>query len=115
MDGIELIRQERIRQIETEGFDAEHDQAYLLGELAAAARCYSRFAILQINAKRMKARGNARVYDQVMTEIGKQEERPPMSWPWDPSWWKPSDDPVRNLQKAGALTAAEIDRCMADA
>ena len=25
-------------------------------------------------------------------------------------WWKPSIDPVRNLAKAGALIAAEIDR-----
>jgi hypothetical protein len=31
-------------------------------------------------------------------------------WPWDPSWWKPSPDPIRNLVKAGALIAAEIDR-----
>lgn len=32
------------------------------------------------------------------------------SWPWDEEWWKPSEDPVRNLVKAGALIAAEIDR-----
>ena len=32
-------------------------------------------------------------------------------WPWDMKWWKPSDeDPIRNLVKAGALIAAEIDR-----
>lgn len=31
-------------------------------------------------------------------------------WPWHSSWWKPSDDPIRNLVKAGALIAAEIDR-----
>ena len=31
-------------------------------------------------------------------------------WPWSDKWWKPSDDPVRNLVKAGALLAAEIDR-----
>jgi hypothetical protein len=33
----------------------------------------------------------------------------PTGWPWDPSWWKPST-PIRNLEKAGALIAAEIDR-----
>jgi hypothetical protein len=32
------------------------------------------------------------------------------SWPWDAEWWKPSPDSVRNLVKAGALIAAEIDR-----
>jgi hypothetical protein len=32
-------------------------------------------------------------------------------WPWEqPDWWKPSDNPIRNLEKAGALIAAEIDR-----
>ena len=30
-------------------------------------------------------------------------------FPW-PDWWKPGDDPIRRLVKAGALIAAEIDR-----
>ncbi len=30
-------------------------------------------------------------------------------WPWDKGWWKPTDR-RRNLVKAGALIAAEIDR-----
>lgn len=35
--------------------------------------------------------------------------RPPGLWPWSDDWWKPST-PERNLEKAGALIAAEIDR-----
>jgi hypothetical protein len=35
--------------------------------------------------------------------------RPPGLWPWGDQWWKPST-PERNLEKAGALIAAEIDR-----
>ncbi len=31
-------------------------------------------------------------------------------WPWEEVWFKPSPDQVRNLVKAGALIAAEIDR-----
>ena len=32
-------------------------------------------------------------------------------WPWDELFWNPSpDDPVRQLAKAGALIAAEIDK-----
>lgn len=32
-------------------------------------------------------------------------------WPWEEAWWRPSDtDPVKDLVKAGALVAAEIDR-----
>ena len=38
--------------------------------------------------------------------------RPPGLWPWEDKWWKPSDT-KRNLEKAGALIAAEIDRLTA--
>ncbi len=31
-------------------------------------------------------------------------------WPWEAEAWKPSDDQICNLTKAGALIAAEIDR-----
>jgi hypothetical protein len=37
----------------------------------------------------------------------------PQGWPWAIPWWKPSNDPVRNLVKAGALIAAELDRLAA--
>ena len=33
-----------------------------------------------------------------------------VEWPWAEADWKPTDDAVRNLVKAGALIAAEIDR-----
>lgn len=39
-------------------------------------------------------------------------KRPPGLWPWEDKWWKPSDQ-KRNLEKAGALIAAEIDRLAA--
>jgi hypothetical protein len=35
------------------------------------------------------------------------------AWPWDEESWKPTGDVVRDLVKAGALIAAEIDRLMA--
>jgi hypothetical protein len=47
---------------------------------------------------------------QVRLRDGYVKERLPIYWPWDQEWWKPSDDPIRNLAKAGALIAAEIDR-----
>ncbi len=34
-------------------------------------------------------------------------------WPWDMEWWKPGDR-IRDLEKAGALIAAEIDRLLAE-
>lgn len=39
-------------------------------------------------------------------------KRPPGMWPWEDKWWKP-EDATRNLEKAGALIAAEIDRLTA--
>jgi hypothetical protein len=38
--------------------------------------------------------------------------RPPGMWPWADSWWKPGTK-ERNLEKAGALIAAELDRLTA--
>jgi hypothetical protein len=31
-------------------------------------------------------------------------------WPWQPESFRPVGNPIRNLEKAGALIAAEIDR-----
>lgn len=89
MTGIELIAQERKRQIKQEGFTLERDRAYGSLELRLAAFCYLRNSAFQ---------------------LGKSEVQPGVYWPWEIEWWKPSDDPVRNLVKAGALIAAEIDR-----
>lgn len=90
--GIELIAEERQRQIDVEGWTAEHDKLWFNGELALAAACYA-------------VENNKNV--DVIVPVG--ENFTSNAWPWD-GWWKPSDDPVRNLVKAGALIAAEIDR-----
>ena len=88
MTGAELIAAERQRQVEDEGWTAKHDSTHRAGELAAAALCYIshghpvQFRVLD--------------FDEV--------------WPWDRYWWKPSKNGIRNLVKAGALIAAEIDR-----
>lgn len=49
----------------------------------------------------------------------KDDKRPgdkgvPKDWPWDPKWWKPSENRIRDLVKAGALICAEIDRIWRD-
>jgi hypothetical protein len=83
--GAELIAAERARQIEAEGWTAEHDDTdHADGQLADAAACY--------------ALGRADV-----TISGTY------LWPWANRWWKPASR-VRELVKAGALIAAEIDR-----
>lgn len=89
--GAELIAAERDRHISEEGFTAEVDDQYFAADLAEAALCYTEAARSQVNG----GCGWACVPD---------------NWPWIDEWWKPSSDPVRNLVKAGALIAAEIDR-----
>lgn len=91
MTGIELIAAERKRQIEVEGWTAEHD-AENPGELALAAACYATPA-------------EYRDYEMHHTA--------PTLWPWESRWWKPGDR-IRELSKAGALIAAELDRLIAN-
>lgn len=88
--GVSAIAMERMRQIEKEGWTADHDDSHQCGEMATAAACY--------------ALTHARWIEGGATEIGDE------MWPWDREWWKPSTDRVRDLEKAGALIAAEIDR-----
>jgi hypothetical protein len=84
--GIERIAAERKRQIEEEGFAAEHDDWWNKNELAMAALCYA-------------------------APDGKRHSFLCPWWPWRWEWWKPGNR-VRELEKAGALIAAEIDRLL---
>lgn len=76
---------ERQRQISAEGWTPEHDDEHDDGSLASAAACYA-------------MAGAYRHYE------------PREKWRWDDSWWKPSTDKRRNLEKAGALILAEMER-----
>lgn len=89
--GIERIAAERKRQIEVEGWDAEHDISINGdGQLARAAACYA-------------------LDDDCRDLLG--SDGMSLLWPWTKLWWKPShENRIRELEKAGALIAAEIDR-----
>ena len=92
--GIELIQEERQRQIDVEGWTAEHDSHHTNGELAAAAICYW-------------TPEEKRVYQTVSFFDG-DENYAPVEWPWEDIWWKPSpDDRIKELKKAGALYMAD--------
>lgn len=89
--GIELIKEERGRQLMPkssggEGWTSEHDDSHVTDELTQAAICYA------VQSSKF--------------DLGASE----VPWPWEPRHWKPCKDRVRNLVKAGALIAAEIDR-----
>ena len=87
--GTDLIAAERKLQIHHHGYQPEQDLSYTRGQLLDAALSYCGAAI----------------------NIGHPSAlKPPKQWPWAASLFHPSPSPVRNLVKAGALLAAEIDR-----
>lgn len=87
MNGSELIAEERQRQIEVEKWGRGHDDKQDQNELALAAVCYT----LPPNRRPQNAFGI------------------PLFWPWADQWWKPKNR-IKDLVRAGALIAAEIDR-----
>jgi hypothetical protein len=90
--GSALIAIERARQFTAEGFGMRADERRRSGPLSAAALAYLRVAVLQFNGE-VKGLPNIA-----------------MEWPLAKGMWKPTTDALRNLVKAGALIAAEIDK-----
>lgn len=85
-EGLVLIAIERRRQIAEEGWTEEHDNQFAESELAMAAACYI-LDLIEPDGDHYKL------------------------WPWESEGFKPThNDPIRQLTKAGALIAAEIDR-----
>lgn len=106
MNGAELIAQERERQIVEEGWTEDHDDAHTRGELATAGACY---ALLGTRWRDASILGNPLLSGVL--------------WPWHQTWWKPAEYPdppytpsvhrdrkIKDLVRAGAFIAAEIDR-----
>lgn len=92
--GAARICRERARQVEQEGYDKEHDNQHTGGELAMAAALYA-----MPEAQRPPR-----------TSSGTFPQGSPEGWPWDDIHWKPSpENRQRDLEKSGALAAAEID------
>ena len=87
ISGIDAISNERNRQIIEEGWDLTHDLTHYPEHLELAAACYA-------------------TPPEFRTCYS---DGTPFIWPWDKSWWKPSENRTRDLEKAGALMAAAID------
>lgn len=85
--GADLIREERRRQIEVEGYDSMHDRHHTPQVLCRAAVGYA----LHEDPSKLVSDAAANL------------------WPWSKEFWKPKDQ-LRNLVRAGALIAAAIDR-----
>lgn len=109
--GAQLISEERARQIAKEGWSTAHDDEHGDGSLAMAAACYALPKREMRRATRTEDRDLAGRGDGPVWVRMRISYRIPRLWPgsWHPSWWKPKDR-VRDLVRAGALIAAEIDR-----
>jgi len=101
MSGVDRIAKERKRQISVEGWTSEHDDTHDREELAWAAICFAA-------PDEVKKRKDTRY-----SPIG-GEQRVMTSWvdpwPWGSENKQKRHVRVRQLEIAGALIAAEMDR-----
>jgi len=94
-DGAIAIVTERMMHFIKHDFKDERDDTYVNNELVKAAQSYVLAAEFKLENPHHTGELSA-----------------PGWWPWDISTWKPSQDPVLMLVKAGSLLCAEIDRIL---
>ena len=102
--GIELIAEERKRQIEVEGYTPQHDSKHTVSEIISAAQTYLHSADLHIlsGAYEPTDSWHKTIEPFYWNEVKRY-------WLWDEKSFKPTTA-LRDLVKAGALIAAAIDR-----
>jgi hypothetical protein len=108
-DGALRISDERIRQIEKEGWSAEHDDAHEDFELAWAAVCYAAPDLVFLQ-------------DRELANVIYLRDPWPFETKWDKrqydgnvvlgNWKQDTAKRIRQLEMAGAFIAAEIDRLL---
>lgn len=97
--GIELIADERQRQINVEGYSAQHDSQHKASEFTYAIIAYAEAAKAGINC-RESGITDERYISMAKSDMGRH-------FPWGE--FKTTTD-IRDLTKVGALAAALIDR-----
>jgi hypothetical protein len=96
MRGHDSIKAERKGQMSEHGYYAENDNNWANGELSRAANCFLQAAEVQ----------------RIEPELTKEEVKSKVAgfWPWDEQTLKVNKSRTKNLIKAGAMIAAELDR-----
>ncbi|MEN4449172.1 MAG: hypothetical protein EKK51_21160 [Mycolicibacterium sp.] len=98
ISGVDAIAAERARQQTDEGYTREYDAHLRPQVLIDAALAYTVQAQDQLSA----ADGQ-----------GVGADSPESYWPWELDSFRPNDDELRSLAKAGALLAAAYDCAVA--
>ena len=105
------IHVERQRQIDVERWTPDHDDRHADDSLLIVAMMYYRHGAgltLPMHCRSSAIEGlAARRRRQGLTVPVAQTV--PIGWPWDVRFWKPKT-PARDLERAGALCLAEIER-----
>jgi hypothetical protein len=89
---IRTIAAERKRGVRKHKYTADKDDLLTRGELTKGAMSYLAIADMQLQG------------------VTRAELNIPTFWPFEQSRFQPSEFPTRNLVKAAAMVAAEIDR-----
>ncbi len=99
--GIDLIAEERKRQIEIKGYDESHDAEHRVTELIDAAMAY-------VDAARTDYMNETEGLHPELLEQHYDSIKQ-LTWRWGDESFKPTTC-IKDLIKAGALIAASIDR-----
>lgn len=98
MNGAERIAVERKRQIDEEGWSPKHDSSHNSGELCLLAALY-------LLADYTATTNTVEASDIIESELETY---------WGGGSVNYKEDKIKNLERAGALVAAEIDRLIAN-
>lgn len=104
--GIELVADERKRQIEIEGYTAEHDAQHNASELISAAIDYARSAVAFAIFEENGGETSFECVEHVIADIKK-------SFVWGRDAFKPKSC-LEDLKRSAALMVAAIDRIQAE-
>lgn len=104
-DAFTAFAEERRRQIEEKFFTPIYDDNYVEGDLARAAASYSLSAAAAAQRKQ-SLKGVPGLVHEMLDATGKK------LFPWPMTWFKPNEvnRSKRDIEKAGALLAAEWER-----
>lgn len=110
--GVERIAAERTRQMEVENWSPEHDDEHTDSSLAWVATCYAAPGLIRVRRPVI----DGEIYEDPWPSSwdGQYDKRPKHGGSVQPNspFVLNRQERIRQLEKAGALIAAEIDRLL---